>query len=92
MDTQTVLWILGALIGILTTVIGALCMALWALYRMMTEFRLHVANEYHNSEDVEALLQRVLEPIRMSNNTILERLKTLESAVHAQHGHQNHRR
>lgn len=85
MDTQVILWILGALIGILTTVIGALCMALWALYRMMTDFRLQVANEYHTSEDVEALLQRVMEPIKASNASILERLKTLEVAVHANH-------
>jgi hypothetical protein len=82
MDVTVVLWLFGALIGILSSVTGGIVAAIWILFRMLTDFRLEVAREYHTAGEVEKAVERAVQPV-------LQRLGTMETLFMERMRHAN---
>lgn len=82
MQVEIVLWILGIAVTILTSIIGGVILAVWALFKMLVEFRVEVSREYHTADDVEKAVQKAVEPV-------LHRLAAMESILMGRASHVN---
>lgn len=81
METQVILWILGAMITLVSGVVATMAVAIWFLVRLVWDIQVKLAGDHPNADKIKEMMETAVKPILDQNKSTLGRIISIESAL-----------